>query len=400
MRIAILRETKNPPDRRVPFTPLQCRELMNHYPGLVITIQPDKNRCFSDKEYQLKGIGIKEDLSESEILTGVKEVKSDCLIPGKSYIFFSHTAKKQKHNLELLRTVIRKKIRLIDYEYLTDKNKVRIVAFGRWAGFVGAYNALRAYGLRNGKYILKPAWQCKDSSELLVHLSEIKNPDQRIVITGGGRVAAGAMEILDKVGFKKVTSETFLGKREQSAYTQLDPDYYVKRKDNSGFNLQHFYLNPHEYENNFLPYTRVSDIFIACHFWDPRSPELMTKEDMRNPEFQIKIIADVSCDVGGPIPSTLRASTIADPFYGYDRNTGEESDPFDPQNIMVMSVDNLPGELPRDSSEDFGSKLASVVIPSLLGISDQDVIERATIANNGKLTPDFAFLQDFLDGKE
>jgi saccharopine dehydrogenase (NAD+, L-lysine-forming) len=400
MKLAILRETKSPPDCRVPFTPNQCMELLERFPKLEIYIQPSSIRCFSDEEYVLQGIRIQEDISNCDLLAGVKEVNAGYLIPGKTYMFFSHTAKKQKHNLELLRSIIQKEIQLIDYEYLTDDNKVRVVAFGRWAGIVGAYNALRAYGLRYNKFDLKPAWQCKDKDELLTHLSEISIHDQKIVITGGGRVASGAMEVLNSAGFKRISPEEFLTGKGNNVYAQLDPVNYVKHRDNRGFDLNHFFRFPEEYENAFLPFTQKADMYIACHFWDPASPVLMTPEDMKHKGFRIKIIADISCDVDGPIPSTLRASTIADPFYGYDTKTGKESDPFGPQNITVMSVDNLPGELPRDASEDFGQRLVSDVIPALLGASDPKVIKRATITEKGKLTENFAYLQFFLEGKE
>jgi hypothetical protein len=283
---------------------------------------------------------------------------------------------------------------------MTDSNNIRIVAFGRWAGFVGAYNALRAYGLRNVIYDLKPAWKCKDKTEVLVHLKEIRIENQKIVITGGGRVASGAMEILDAAGFRKLKPEDFLSSFSGNVYTQLDPDNYVKHLENSVFQLDHFFKFPQEYENTFIPYTLAADIFIACHFWDPRSPLLMTPDDLKHPGFRMKIIADVSCDINGPIPTTIRTSTIADPFYGYEVATGKESDPFDQKNITVMSVDNLPGELPRDASEDFGKRLASDVIPSWLGHADRSIIQRATIAKEGRLTSNFEFLQDFLEGKE
>jgi len=373
---------------------------MREYPDLEICIQPDTNRCYSNEEFTLHGIALQEDVSNCDLLAGVKEVKIDYLIPGKAYMFFSHTAKKQKHNLELLRTAIKRNIQLIDYEYLTDSNKQRLVAFGRWAGVVGAYNALRAYGLRYGKYTLKPAWQCKDKAEIIQHLSEINIPKQKIVLTGGGRVASGALEILNEVGFKAVSPEGFLKSNKTSVYTQLDPSYYVRHKMAKEFNLSHFFANPMEYENAFLPFTKVADMYIACHFWDPRSPMLMTVDDMRAHDFKIQIIADISCDTPGPIPSTLRASTIAEPFFGFNAQTAQESEAFDLKNITVMSVDNLPGELPRDASEDFGSKLSTEVIPSFLGIGDPSIIQRATITNNGKLTDTFSYLQAFVEGKE
>jgi saccharopine dehydrogenase (NAD+, L-lysine forming) len=399
MNIAILRETKVPPDIRVPFTPQQCRQLMDHYPGLFITVQPYKNRCYSDEEYLKLGIPVQEAIGHCSLMVGVKEVDIDSLVPGKDYMFFSHTAKKQKHNLGLLRAVVEKKIRLIDYEYLTDEHRIRLVAFGRWAGFVGAYNAIRAYGRRKGSFDLKPAWQCKDSHELLIHLKEVEMKDQRVIITGGGRVAGGAIEILDRAGLKKISPREFLESNELNVYTQLDPEHYVRRKDFTEFSLSHFFSEPSQYENTLAPYTRKADIFIACHFWDPRSPMMLTADDLRDPDLRLRIIADVSCDVGGPIASTLRASTIAEPFFGYDPVTGNETEAFEKNCITVMSVDNLPGELPRDASEDFGNKLSSVIIPSLLGITDPGVIQRATITENGRLTEEFSYLKEFLEGR-
>ncbi len=343
MNIAILRETKNPPDIRVPFTPAQCRELMDTYPGLTITVQPYANRCYSDDEYLKLGIPVQESVSHCSLLVGVKEVDIEGLIPGKDYMFFSHTAKKQKHNHTLLKALVEKRIRLIDYEYLTDENRIRLVAFGRWAGFVGAYNAVRAYGSRYGKFELLPAWKCRDSKELLEHLKEADIKSQRFVLTGGGRVAGGAMEILSAAGIRRVSPAEFLSSGTAGVYTQLDPDHYVRRKDGKPFSLAEFFSDPTGYENALLPYTRKADIFIACHFWDPRSPMMLTEDDLKDPALKVKIIADVSCDVGGPLASTLRASTIADPFFGYDPSSGKEVPAFDPKGITVMSVDNLPG---------------------------------------------------------
>jgi saccharopine dehydrogenase (NAD+, L-lysine forming) len=401
MKIAIIKETKTPPDHRVPFTPLQCRELTRSFPDLEIVIQPDTNRCFSDDEYRQYGICSQENVSDCNLLMGVKEVSLQSLIPEKTYMFFSHTAKKQKHNLELLRSVINKKIQLIDYEYLADDNKVRLVAFGRWAGIVGAYNAIRAFGLRYSYFNLKPAWQCKDLEELLSQLSVKPIKNQKVVITGGGRVASGAMEILNSAGFKKIEPNDFLSQEGNNFYAQLDPEFYVKhRSDRNNFEQNHFFSNPGEYENIFSPFSRSADILIACHYWDPRSPVLLTNQDILDPSFRIKIIADVSCDIPGPLPTTLRTSTIENPFYGYNVRTGTESDPFNLNDITIMSVDNLPGELPRDASEDFGNKLTKDVIPSILGFSDYSIIKRATIASNGRLTDNFSYLQAYLEGKE
>ena len=400
MKLAILKETKTPVDRRVALTPAQCRLLSDRFPDIEVSVQPDSNRCFRDHEYERQGIRISENLSDCDFLLGVKEVKPEYLLPGKTYMFFSHTAKKQRYNLELLRSAIRKKIKLIDYEYLTYQSKARIVAFGRWAGIVGAYNTLRAYGNRSGEFELLPAWKCRDMKDLMKQLSVIKISRQKIVITGGGRVAGGAVEVLEALGLPRISPGDFLAEHTREGYTQLDPQYYVRHRDKKEFDLEHFFSFPGEYENNFIPYTRSADIFIACHFWDPRSPVLMTRKDMQDEAFRIRIIGDVSCDIDGPIPSTLRASTIAEPLYGYDPESGRETDPFKKGAITVMSVDNLPGELPRDASEDFGNKLLSDVIPSLVGQGDPLIVQRASITEDGSLTGYFSYLQDYVDGKE
>lgn len=401
MRIGILKETKTPPDRRVPLTPQQCRSVLDKYSSVEIYVQPDGYRSFTNEEYRAAGVTLKEDISFCDVLMGVKEVTISELISGKSYFFFSHTAKKQPYNRDLLQALVKNKIRMIDYEYLTNDNNERVVAFGRWAGIVGAYNALITYGKRFQKFKLKPAWQCRDKKELFDQLKGINPGSIKIVITGGGRVAQGAMETLSIIGLKKVSPKDFLNSEfSEAVYTQLDPWDYVKRLDNQKFELLHFFNFPAEYQTTFLPYTKLTDIFIACHFWDPRSPVFITRKDMQAKDFKIKVIADVSCDIKGPIPSTIRASTIADPIYGYSPETGLEADPFSPANISVMAVDNLPGELPRDASEDFGAKLIDEVIPYLIGEKQGQIIKKATITENGKLTEHFTYLEDYLNGVE
>ncbi|KPK87211.1 MAG: alanine dehydrogenase [Bacteroides sp. SM23_62_1] len=401
MKIGILRETKTPPDRRVPFTPGQISQLKKCYGTMDIVLQPSEIRCYSDKEYYEAGLMLRDNLSECDILMGIKEVELDTLIPGKTYLFFSHTAKKQPHNRKLLQEIAARKITLIDYEYLINQNNIRLVAFGRWAGIVGAYNGLRAYGERYRIYKLKPAYQCFDYEEVKKELHKVRLPSIKILITGGGRVAGGAMELLKPLNIREVNPEEFLKKDfGEPVICRIDPWYYVRRKDGHPFDLQHFFEHPDMYESIFKPYTKVTDFYIACHYWDPRSPGFMTPTDMREPDFRIMIIADISCDIHGPIPSTIRASSIEQPFYGYFPWTEKETTPFDLRSITVMAVDNLPGELPRDASEDFGKMLADKVIPALAGNDEEEVIGRATIIRNGELTERFRYLQGFLDGKE
>jgi len=401
MKLGILKETKIPLDRRVPFTPGQVKELISRFSELDVLIQPSDIRCFKDEEYSKEGLQLDNDLSNAEVLMGVKEVEIESLIAGKTYLFFSHTAKKQPYNRKLLQEIVKKEITLIDYEYLTDKNNLRIVAFGRWAGIVGAYKGLRAYGERYRGYLLKPAHQCYDFAEMKLEMKEVSLTPVKILVTGGGRVAMGAMEILAPLNLKEVSPADFLSRDyNEPVVCRIDPWDYVQRKDGSDFDLQHFFDHPDMYESTFKRYTYATDILIACHYWDPRSPHFMTLSDMREPEFKIRVIADVSCDINGPIPSTIRASTIDEPFYGYYPLREVETPPFELRSITVMAVDNLPGELPRDASEDFGNQLLERVIPTLITGDEEGIIERATIVKNGKLTEKFEYLQGYLDGKE
>jgi saccharopine dehydrogenase (NAD+, L-lysine forming) len=398
MKIGVIRETKTPPDRRVPLTPRQCSELEKKYPELDIIVEPSPMRCYSDDEYRSAGVNVSDDLSECEIMMGVKEVDIPELRPDKSYLFFSHTAKEQPYNRKLLKEIIGKRITLIDYEYLTRQDKSRVVAFGRWAGIVGAYNGLRAFGLRTKSFDLKPAWQINDLDLLKSTLKDIEMGNTRIVLTGGGRVAGGAVEILLEANIREVSPEDYLSKTfSESVFCRLDPWHYTKRKDGAAFDFKHFVKYPDEYENTFVPYASISDMFVACHFWDPESPVFLTVEDMQSDTFPVKVIADISCDIDGPIPSTIKPSTIAEPVYGYNAITREESEyPFSEDVITVMAVDNLPGELPRNASEDFGLALIAHVIPSLIGDDSEGIVERATITKGGALTDIFCYLERYL----
>ena len=399
--LGIIKETKVPPDKRVPLTPKQCRSLLDHYPQLEVLVQPSSLRCYSDDEYRSEGIPLSEDLSSCQVLMGVKEVKTSALLPGKSYFFFSHTAKKQPYNRELLREVVRRKIRLIDYEYLTGRDGIRVVAFGRWAGVVGAYNGLRGFGLREGSYELKPAHNCFDLKELYAELGKADPGNRRILVTGGGRVASGALEVLDRAGIRQVEPESYLSEDfDEAVYTRLDPWHYTQRSDGQAFDFAHFMENPEMYENSILPYAERTNLFMACHFWDPRSPEMLSSRVLASGRLPISLVADISCDIDGPIASTIRASTIASPFYGYDPASGKETPPFEEGVITVMAVDNLPGELPRDASADFGKALMEHVIPEVLGEGDSGMLRRASIASNGELTPGYSYLEDYLAGRE
>ncbi|RLD27759.1 MAG: alanine dehydrogenase [Bacteroidetes bacterium] len=402
MRIGILREGKVPPDERVPFTPRQCTELKNSYPDLDIIIQPSKIRAYRDKSYLKHNITLQEDLSDCDVLMGVKEVNIKDLIPNKKYIFFSHTYKMQPYNRPLLQAILEKNIQLIDYELLTDKNNRRLVAFGYYAGIVGAYNGLRGWGEKHGSFSLKPAYECHNKVELIEQLKIVRfRRPTKILITGHGRVATGAVEILESSGIEKVSVDDYLNNEfDKTVYAQAHVGHYNKRKSDGGFDHDEFYADPNAYVSDFIKFAQRTNLFIACHYWDSKAPFLFKREDAKAKDFKIKMVADISCDIDGPVASTLRPSTIASPFYGYDPINEKECDFLEIDSIGVMAVDNLPCELPRDASDYFGTELIKNVIPALMGDDPDRIIERASETNlSGELMPDFKYLEAYLEGK-
>lgn len=401
MKIGIIREGKNPPDARVPLTPDQCVEVQQKIAGVEVVVQHAPQRCFADEEYLHRGISVKEDLSGCDVLLGVKEVPEDALIPGKIYFFFSHTIKKQAYNRKLLQAILRLNIQLVDYEVLTDKKGFRLIGFGRYAGLVGAYNGIRAYGMRHQVFALKPAYQCSGLVELFAQLQEIVLPSVKIAVTGDGRVGGGCIEVLKNLKIKELSPGEYLkvDHPEEAVFVQLSPEDYVRRKDGRAFDLKHFFRHPQMYDNAFLPYARSTDMLIAAAYWDPKAPILFTSKEMRCKDFRVRVISDITCDIEGSIPSTKRATSSDEPFYDYNPETEKEEPPFfSADNISVQAVDNLPNELPKDASQDFGRSLIDKVFPALFGDDIDGIIERATIAKEGRLKERFLYLEDFVKG--
>jgi alanine dehydrogenase len=402
IKIAIIREEKVPREKRVPLIPSQCRQLIKEHPEIELVVQPSTWRAFSDEEYRTEGITIREDISDCDIMMGIKEVPLKFLLPGKKYMFFSHTIKKQKHNQAMLIEMIKKKITMIDYECLVDANDNRVIGFGRFAGIVGAYNGIMAYGKKYRMFDLKPAHLCHDKKELFSELEKANLPNIKVVVTGSGRVANGACETLGAMSLRKVTPYEFLNYTfREPVYVQLSSEDYFTACDNSPFSSWEFHHNPSTYRCTFSDtnsFASVTDVLIHCTFWDPRADIMFTKDRMRDPDFRISVIADVTCDINGSIPSTERATSIEDKFYGYDPLSGRETAAFEKSAITVMAIDNLPCELPRDASDGFGKHLIERVFPSLMEKDDSGIIERGTILNAGVLTERFQYLKDFANG--
>jgi saccharopine dehydrogenase (NAD+, L-lysine forming) len=405
LKIGILREGKKPSDARVALTPKQCKAIENQYVGQVkFVVQPSEVRCISDADYLAEGLELNKDISSCDILLGIKEVPIDELIAGKTYYFFSHTTKKQSYNRKLLQAILEKNITLVDYERLTNSSDIRVIAFGRWAGIVGAHNGMMAYSRRTKAFELAQMHKYRTFAEALAYYQTLKLPTMRIALTGAGRVSNGAAEVLDAMGVRRVTPQVYLSTTfDRPVYTQINSQYYAKHKnEDKAFEMDDFYAHPENYESIFLPYAHCSDLMINGIFWDKRAPAFFTREEMCQPEFTIKTIADITCDIApaSSLPSTLFAATIAEPVFGYNPNTNEATAPYQEGVVDVMSIDNLPSELPIDASAAFGEQFTKSVLPEILQTAPSDMLQRATVAANGKLTEAFEYLQNYVDGKE
>lgn len=397
LKIGLIREGKVPPDRRVAFLPHQLKALLDKYPQLEVKVEHSDIRCVSDQEYIAEGIHVGRDLSSAQVFFGIKEVPLSQLQEGKTYFFFSHTIKKQAYNRGLLQEILKKRIRLIDYECLTDHQGNRLVAFGRFAGIVGAYNALWTWGKRTGLYDLPRAYTCRNMAQLHEEIKSLPLGSLKFAITGGGRVSNGAIEIMEKAGVQRVSpKELISGVYSYPVYAQLRSSDYYKPLD-AGLDFKAFYKNPEAFVSNFSDYFTSVDVLIHCAFWDQRADRLFSQEEMADDDFRIKVIADISCDIDGSIPSTTQPSTIAEPVYDYDPLSREIGEAFSHENhINVMAIDNLPTELPYDASAEFGEMLSRYVIPALVIGDKEDVLKRATITLEGELTERYKYLEDYI----
>ncbi len=398
---AIIKERKNPPDRRVVFSPQKCQEVSRQFPDANIIVEASSIRIFPDSAYSEAGFKVTEDVSEADVMLGVKEVPIDALIPKKKYFFFSHTIKKQPYNRELLQAILEKKIELYDHEVIVTNKGGRLIGFGRYAGLVGAYNGFRALGLRDDLFTLPKVEVLPDLRAVKAELDAITLPKQlKIALSGTGKVAQGAKEILDHLQIREVTDADYLTQSfDEPVYCRIDVMEYNKRTDGKPGDKYEFYKDPSGYESDFMKYAATTDFFIAGHFYGEGAPYLFTREDAKHPDFKINLVADISCDIDGPVASTVRPSTIANPFYGYDPQTEKETAFDAKQVITVMAVDNLPCELPKDASEGFGDMFLEHVIPAFFNGDADGLLARAQMTTaEGTLTKRFRYLQDYVEG--
>ncbi|MGA1227525.1 MAG: NAD(P)-dependent oxidoreductase [Tamlana sp.] len=401
MKFAIIKERKSPPDRRVVFSPSKLKEAKDKFPDAIFKVESSDIRVFPDREYMELGFEVSGNVSDCDVMIGVKEVPVEALIPNKKYFFFSHTIKKQPYNRKLLQAILEKNIELYDHETIISKEGYRLIGFGRYAGIVGAYNGFRAWGLKYNSWTLPKAGTLANQDALINELNKLQVPNIKILLTGSGKVANGAKEILDAMAIKQVSVADYLNNSfYKPVYCKTDVLDYNKRKDGRVIDNHDFFNNPQDYESNFMRFAKVTNYYIAGHFYGDGAPYLYTREDIKSPDFNIKVVADVSCDIDGPVATTIRASTIADPIYGYDPQSESEIDFKNEKAIVVMAVDNLPCELPQDASEGFGEQFLQHVIPAFFNGDKDGILQRSKITENGNLTERFSYLQNYVDGLE
>jgi alanine dehydrogenase len=395
LRIGLIREGKIPADSRVALTPAQCKWLHKNFPDVRVTVQHSAIRCYSDKEYTMAGVEVKEDMSDCDVLMGIKEVPVDMLIERKTYLFFSHTKKLQPYNQKLFQSIIEKKITLIDYECLEHEDSTRIIGFGFFAGIVGAHNGMMAYGNRTGLFKLQRVGSVNSFQKLIHTYFGLKVPNIKIAVTGSGRVAHGVLEIMNLLGIHELEAEEYL-EREFSypVYVHLKGGDLYKHKETGKYNREDFHANPENYDCKFREFFTNTDLLINGGYWDKQAPRLFEPEDIQSPDFRIQTIADITDDKGGSIPCNLGDATIDDPVYGVDKITFEKTAPYLPTAVDIMAVGNLPNELPRDASRYFGEQLIKFVLDDIR-TGGSITIDKATIVKAGLITEAFGYMKAY-----
>lgn len=395
LAIGLIKEGKIPEDNRVALTPAQCKWLKRNFKDINITVQPGAKRAFSDREYEQAGITLKDDLTDCDVLLGIKEVSADMLIPGKTYLFFSHTKKKQPYNRRLMHAMMDKKITLIDYECLEHTDGQRIIGFGFFAGIVGAHNTVMAYGNRTQLFNLERVYKQKDYRELIHTYFGLKLPAVKVAVTGSGRVAHGILEVMNLMDIQEKEPDEYISKEfPYPVYVHLKGSELYRNKSTGKYSREHFHAEPEQYYCLFEDYCSCTDILINGVYWDEKVPRLFSWNTLRPNNFRITTIGDITDDVNGSVPCNLDDGSIADPVYSVNKFTHEKEAPYLKDNVDIMAVGNLPNELPRDASRYFGEQLIKYVLDNLR-TGNTDITDKATILKDGKLTKDYLYLSDY-----
>jgi len=420
--LGIRKEVKNKWERRVTLTPAAVEELKEQY-DIHTLFQLSERRIFDDEEYLNVGAEAREVLDDAEIILAVKEIPIKNILENKIYLFFSHTIKGQPYNMPLLQTLLDKKCTLIDYEPIKDENERRLVFFGRHAGYAGMVNGLftlgrrlKALGISNQFENIK---QAKDYPNLEAAKQEIKKlgenlelPDEInplvIGVTGYGNVSIGAQNILDLLPVTQISPIELLTKdleKNKIYKVVFKEETIVERIDGSRFDLEEYYSEPEKYQSKFEQYLPKLNLLINAIYWEEKYPRLVTKEFVNSNQLNnLFAIADLSCDINGSIEVTEKATLSDNPVFVYNPKTNSIRDGFDGEGIALMTVDNLPAEIPVESSEWFSKSLMPLV-PKLFdadyskSFDELDLIpelKNACIVYKGELTPNYKYLEEFL----
>lgn len=425
----IRREDKNKWERRVPIIPEHVKELKNIY-DIETIIQPSKIRVFTDKEYESVGASVKENIS-SPVVFAVKEIPLDFLEPGKTYVFFSHIIKGQKHNMPMLKKMMELGCNLIDYEKITDEKGRRLVFFGRFAGLAGMIDTLWAFGqrmrwkgIKNLFTEIKRTIDYKDLDEAKDHLKKIGEkikhvglPDSLtplvVGFAGYGNVSTGAQEILDILPVKEVAAKKVKTIKKLPSNKVIykivfkEEDMVEPISTEKEFDLQDYYNHPHLYHSVFHKYINQLTILMNCIYWDKQYPRLITKKYMKenyNCLTKLQVIGDISVDINGAIEFTEKTTTPDNPIFVYNHISEEIIDGCAGSGIVVTAVDNLPCEVPKESSQAFSDSLISYIPPIVkadfsVGFNQLNLppeIKKAVILYHGKLTPNYTYINKFL----
>lgn len=395
LQIGLIREGKIPQDNRVALTPAQCKWLHKNFKDIQIVAQHSPQRCYADVEYERAGVEVKEDVSNCNLLLGIKEVPVDMLIDGKRYMFFSHTKKMQPSNQKLFKAVLDKKITLIDYECLEHEDGTRIIGFGFFAGIVGAHNGMMAYGNRTSAFKLQRVGSVNSFQKLIHTYFGLKLPNIKIAVTGTGRVAHGVLEIMNLLGIHEVEPEEYLQTAfTYPAYVHLKGANLYAHKETGKYNRNDFHTNPQHYNCRFTEYISNTDILINGIYWEKNIPRLFEMEDIQRPDFRIQTIADITDDLNGSVPCNLGDSTIAEPVYGVDKISFAKTAPYLPNSIDIMAVGNLPNELARDASRYFGEQLIKYVLDDIR-LGGSKLINHATMVDAGKINDPYTYMNQY-----
>jgi saccharopine dehydrogenase (NAD+, L-lysine-forming) len=291
-----------------------------------VVVQTSANRCYSDKEYRLAGVEVLEDMTDCDILLGIKEVPVNDLLAGKTYLFFSHTKKQQAVNRRMFQSILQKKITLIDYECLEHDDGQRILGFGFFAGVVGAHNGMMAYGRRTGLYQLDRVYGQHSFHELIHTYFGLRLPEIKVAVTGSGRVAHGVLEVMNLLEIVEVEPEEFLERNfAYPVFTQLKGASLYEHAHGEAYHRDHFHQHPQDYRCKFLPFTRTADILMNGIYWDRNMPRLFEWQHLADAGFRIQTIADITDDREGSVPCNLGDSPMEDPVYGVDKKSGPDS---------------------------------------------------------------------------